>query len=373
VLSCKSTQTIITADATWHRAANLIAELPTRAWRSYSTRAGAHGERISEWARISIRVAWKPGLGYWLLARRSISSGELAHYMCYGPRSTSLADLTRVAGSRWRIEECFQQAKNEAGLDHYQVWDYRAWYAHITLSMLTLAWLSATRATLAGIPEKGVSSRSKPPEPKRCERVDRLHGTRGAPSADQTCADRRTECRSCLVVVDLAETTSAPGTSLPLPAPWTHPTISAVAVVRGGLDHGSRQSQRGGKPGRAFHPLRHAAAVGGRQVRDHRRGEDAGGHHGFTCSPRPQHHLDHSITWDQGAEMARTRSSPSLSISRSTSATRTHPGSGAATRTRTGCCVSTCPRALTSAASPGKNCSQSRTSLTVVPARLCSS
>jgi SRSO17 transposase len=156
VLSCKSTQTIITADATWRRAANLIAELPTRAWRSYSTRAGAHGERISEWARISIRVAWKPGLGYWLLARRSISSGELAHYMCYGPRSTSLADLTRVAGSRWRIEECFQQAKNEAGLDHYQVWDYRAWYAHITLSMLTLAWLSATRATLAGTPAKGL-------------------------------------------------------------------------------------------------------------------------------------------------------------------------------------------------------------------------
>ena len=155
VLSCKSTQTIITADASWRRAATLIAELPARSWRSYSTGAGAHGERVSDWARIPIRVAWRGGWGHWLLARRSISTGELAFYICFGPRSTSLADLARVAGSRWRIEECFQQAKNETGLDHYQVRDYRAWYAHITLSMLTLAWLSATRATLAGAGEKG--------------------------------------------------------------------------------------------------------------------------------------------------------------------------------------------------------------------------
>ena len=43
-------------------------------------------------------------------------------------------------------EECFQQAKGEAGLDHYQVRSWRAWYAHITLSMLALAWLAASRA-----------------------------------------------------------------------------------------------------------------------------------------------------------------------------------------------------------------------------------
>ena len=43
-------------------------------------------------------------------------------------------------------EECFQQAKNEAGLDQYQARTWRAWYAHITLSMLALAWLAASRA-----------------------------------------------------------------------------------------------------------------------------------------------------------------------------------------------------------------------------------
>jgi len=47
---------------------------------------------------------------------------------------------------RWLIEECFQQAKTETGLDQYQVRSWRAWYAHITLSMLALAWLAAARA-----------------------------------------------------------------------------------------------------------------------------------------------------------------------------------------------------------------------------------
>jgi hypothetical protein len=37
-------------------------------------------------------------------------------------------------------------SKNETGLDHYQVRTWRAWYAHITLSMLALAWLAASRA-----------------------------------------------------------------------------------------------------------------------------------------------------------------------------------------------------------------------------------
>ena len=81
------------------------------------------------------------------VARRSLSDpADIAYYACYGPRRSSVADLAWTAGSRWHIEECFQQAKNEAGLDHYQVRSWRAWYAHITLSMLALAWLAASKA-----------------------------------------------------------------------------------------------------------------------------------------------------------------------------------------------------------------------------------
>ena len=57
-----------------------------------------------------------------------------------------MPELIRVASARWAIEECFQTAKNEAGLDHYQVRGYRAWYAHITLAMLAATYLAATRA-----------------------------------------------------------------------------------------------------------------------------------------------------------------------------------------------------------------------------------
>ena len=95
-------------------------------------------------------LGWAPGRGHWLLARRSITDPtEIAYYICYGPRRASLVDLAWIAGSRWRVEECFQQAKNEAGLDHYQVRTWRAWYAHITLSMLALAWLAGTKAHAA--------------------------------------------------------------------------------------------------------------------------------------------------------------------------------------------------------------------------------
>ncbi|WP_445183168.1 IS701 family transposase [Pseudonocardia sp. Cha107L01] len=153
VLATKCNDTLITSDAGQRRADELIAALPARAWRRLSVGAGAHGPREYDWARVPIRISWAPGRGHWLLARRKITEpgqvpGEIAYYVCFGPRRSTLLDLAWTAGSRWRIEECFQQAKNEAGLDHYQVRSWRAWYAHITLSMLALAWLVAVKSQL---------------------------------------------------------------------------------------------------------------------------------------------------------------------------------------------------------------------------------
>lgn len=149
VLATKRNDTLITASGGQARADQLIADLPARAWCRISAGAGAHGLRDYDWARVEIRVRvwWEPGWGYWLLARRHRDSGELAYYVCFGPRRTSLAGLAAVAGARWPIEECFQQAKQTCGLDDYQVRDYRAWYAHITLSMLAFAALAAARAS----------------------------------------------------------------------------------------------------------------------------------------------------------------------------------------------------------------------------------
>jgi SRSO17 transposase len=149
VLATKRNDTLIATEgqATGERRADaLVAALPARAWRRLSVGAGAHGPRDYEWARVPIRVGWRPGRGHWLLARRKIGDPtEIAYYVCYGPRRSSLLDLAWTAGTRWHIEEAFQQAKNDAGLDDYQVRDYRAWYAHITLSMLALAALAAIK------------------------------------------------------------------------------------------------------------------------------------------------------------------------------------------------------------------------------------
>jgi SRSO17 transposase len=147
VLATRCNDDVITTSAGAGRADKLIATLPANAWRRLSVGAGAHGPRDYHWARVPIRISWAPGRGHWLLARRSINdSTEIAYYICYGPRRSTLVDLAWIAGSRWRVEECFQQAKNEAGLDHYQVRTWRAWYAHTTLSMLALAWLAGTKA-----------------------------------------------------------------------------------------------------------------------------------------------------------------------------------------------------------------------------------
>jgi len=154
VLAIRSVDLVTTTDNNRVMAREAIAALPARAWRRLSAGAGAHGPREYDWARIPIRTDWRAGRGYWLMARRSLtpdSKGEheIAYYACYGPRRSTLVDLAWVAGSRWHVEECFQQAKNEAGLDHYQVRSWRAGYAHITLSMLALAWLAVVRAVAA--------------------------------------------------------------------------------------------------------------------------------------------------------------------------------------------------------------------------------
>jgi len=146
VMAIRCSDTLTMAEGE-RRADALIAAVPARAWQKISAGAGAHGPREYDWARIPVRPGWPRGRGYWLLARRSLSDpAEIAYYACYGPRRSSTADLAWIAGSRWHIEECFQQAKGEAGLDQYQVRSWRAWYAHITLSMLALAWLAASRA-----------------------------------------------------------------------------------------------------------------------------------------------------------------------------------------------------------------------------------
>jgi SRSO17 transposase len=149
VVATRRNDTVVTSTGMDARVDQLIDALPDRAWRRRSCGDGAHGPRVYDWARAPIRPLRAPGRGHWVLARRRLSDGEIAYYVCYGPARTTLNELIAVAGARWAIEECFQAAKNEAGLDHYQARHYDAWYRHITLAMLAHAYLAAMAARAA--------------------------------------------------------------------------------------------------------------------------------------------------------------------------------------------------------------------------------
>jgi hypothetical protein len=86
VVATRRNDDVVTASVGLARVDKLIASLPGRAWSRISARAGAHGPREYYWARVPIRVFWRAGRGHWLLARRSISTGELAYYVCSNPQ-----------------------------------------------------------------------------------------------------------------------------------------------------------------------------------------------------------------------------------------------------------------------------------------------
>ena len=162
----------IPAEAGTSRADVLAAHAPQQAWKRRSCGDGAKGPRISDWAVASLPAgedSAPPGWSRHLLVRRALTRNakgeqELACYLCCAPDGTADDELIRVAGSRWAIEECFQTAKTETGLDQYQVRRYDAWYRHVTLAMLAHAYLSVTAATapkaLAAASSRSRSARS---------------------------------------------------------------------------------------------------------------------------------------------------------------------------------------------------------------------
>jgi SRSO17 transposase len=124
------------------RVDRMAAQLPRATWKRLSVGDGAKGPRIYDWAWLPLTVPLSsPGWGRWLLVRRSIHAPEeLAYYLAAGPADTSLERLAWVAGQRWTIEGCFEEAKGQVGLDEYEV------HRHITLALLAHAFLTVVRS-----------------------------------------------------------------------------------------------------------------------------------------------------------------------------------------------------------------------------------
>jgi len=150
VLACKRTERVwvLTRRGPAQLAvATLAAQVPAHQWQRLSAGDGAKGPRVYEWARVPLRPMGEPGTGDWLLLRRSLTMPtDVAYYVCCGPAATSLRELVRVAGVRWTIEDAFEGAKGEVGLDQYEVRRWTGWYRHITLALLAHAYLTVVRA-----------------------------------------------------------------------------------------------------------------------------------------------------------------------------------------------------------------------------------
>src|SRR5271165_339982 len=130
-----------------YRAKTLPATIPATAWHRLSCGAGAKGPRLYDWAVTRINSLEPHKYARWLLMRRDLSNpAEVAYCACGGPPQTTLEDLVRIAGVRWSIEECFEMAKGDCGLDEYEVRSWTGWHRHTVLSLFALAVVAVIRS-----------------------------------------------------------------------------------------------------------------------------------------------------------------------------------------------------------------------------------
>ncbi len=115
-------------------------------WQRLSMAEGTKGPRVFDWACLRVLHRGRDDQQHWLLIRRSVvNPTDLAFYLVYGPVGTTLQEMIRVVGVRWKIEEVFEAAKEEVGFDQYEVRIWTSWYRHMTLAMLAHAYLTVMR------------------------------------------------------------------------------------------------------------------------------------------------------------------------------------------------------------------------------------
>jgi SRSO17 transposase len=138
-------------EGTQRQVGKVAQSLPDEFWIRASAGKGSKGERLYDWACVALPESgmYREGVraGRWLLMRRSIAEREeIAYYLCYGPAKTNVNELIRIAGRRWAIEDCFEAAKGEVGLDEYEVRKWDGWHRHVTLCLMAHAYLAVVRS-----------------------------------------------------------------------------------------------------------------------------------------------------------------------------------------------------------------------------------
>jgi SRSO17 transposase len=135
-------------------------------WKRLSAGAGTKGPRLHDWCYLELADLEAEQFnsandGLWtrgLLIRRRIADDDLAFFTTWCPAGTAIETLVAVEGHRWAIEDSFETAKNEFGLDHNESRSWHGWHRHVSLVMLAFAMMAAIR------------HRANPPPPKKTKR-----------------------------------------------------------------------------------------------------------------------------------------------------------------------------------------------------------
>jgi len=147
VLAVSSKDTVWGPDWRQRRIGTDLTDPPTTGWECVSAGSGAKGPREYDWVRLPLVDPLVDGWRRRVLLRRSRTDpAALTAYVCFAPDDATLADLVRVAGSRWTVESCFEAAKQEVGLAEYAVRSWTGWHRHVTLACLAHAFLTTLRA-----------------------------------------------------------------------------------------------------------------------------------------------------------------------------------------------------------------------------------
>jgi SRSO17 transposase len=135
------------------RVDEVVAALPSSAWRRLTVAEGSQGPRVYEYAEAWVWFSEEglPGPRERLLVRRSLGQEpEVKYHRSDAPPEVPLLKLAQVRATRWTIEEDIQTAKGECGLDEYETRGWIGWHHHTALSLLATAFLVLQRVRLGG-------------------------------------------------------------------------------------------------------------------------------------------------------------------------------------------------------------------------------
>lgn len=162
----------------------VLEQIPHTAWKRFSAGQGSQGPRVYEYAELTVWFSEEgspAAEAERLLVRRSLGQdAEIKVQRSNAPAKIPLAKLAQVGGNRWTIEEDFQCAKGECGLDEYETRGWHGWHHHTALSMLALCFLAQQKERLGEkrTPDDGARSSSPAPALTRRSPLERTRNPR---------------------------------------------------------------------------------------------------------------------------------------------------------------------------------------------------